>query len=85
MGRILFFLVLLAVIAFWFKARQRQEQKQYDRQQAKKRVVKSVNMLECPVCRVHFVRSEGVQMNGKIYCSQTCAEKAQRGYCCDEN
>ena len=78
MGRILFFVLLAAAVLFWFKGRKARAQAQFDAQMAKKTRKRAVNMVRCSQCGVHFAQEDGIERDGKIYCSNACAQAARR-------
>lgn len=69
------FLALLGLLLFviWQKKRVLR----IKQEELKNRMPKSEKMVQCPVCGVHFVEVDGVWVNGIMYCSQECADKAQ--------
>lgn len=69
----LLFLVLLVVVVVAVMQKRRN-----DRLRLEKKPEMSVKkMVQCPVCGVHFVEVDGVWVNGTMYCSHECAEKAK--------
>ena len=74
LGKVLCWVLLgLLIFIFWQKKRVAQVK----REESERKVPESKKMVQCPVCGVHFVEVDGVWVNGTMYCSHECAEKAK--------
>lgn len=82
MGRVVFFaalgllLYILLSLAKKGIAAYRKEKNGGDKNVKKSR---SIRMVECPVCRMHFPEDEAVLGDGVKYCSEACRQKARTG------
>ncbi len=88
MGRLLFF-VLLALLIWIAWTIQRRQKAYHRRTEARLRRMEErqgihpeqeleMSTLECEQCGIYFPKSEAVHRNGHVYCSEVCAERAER-------
>mgnify|MGYP000038345874 CR=1 FL=1 len=90
MGRILFFVLLAALIwiAWTFQRRQRIRERQMSerlRELEKQQESRSggaskeeTAMAQCEHCGVYFPKSEAVVADGHVFCSEVCRQRAGR-------
>ena len=76
MGRILFWMLLGALIFMLIQNRKKLLKPRQKRQQI--RPAEAKKMVPCPVCGVHFVEAEGVWVKNRMVCSEECAKKASQ-------
>lgn len=76
MGRILFWMLLGALIFMLIQNRKKLLKLRQKRQQIRQAEAKK--MVPCPVCGVHFVEAEGVWVKNRMVCSEECAKKASQ-------
>jgi hypothetical protein len=76
MGRILFWMLLGALIFMLIQNRKKLLKPRQKRQQIRQAEAKK--MVPCPVCGVHFVEAEGVWVKNCMVCSEECAKKASQ-------
>ena len=83
MGRIIFFLVLIIVMAVaWAISRRRNSLSNEERVEleAFRKAEKALGepMEKCEHCGVFFPRREAVRAGGHVYCSERCRDAAER-------
>ncbi len=80
MGRIAFWLCLIALIYFaivFARRRRVQDVRRAKQRQQSAAADKVLPMVQCPVCGTHFPADEAVMGEGVRYCSEKCRAKAR--------